>query len=319
MSVVILDASGPSMAGVPLLTSQQGKPARSMTHPLHDPSGPGRKRRVKQGEPFDPEELSVRLTAHIAEQKQKSQLRREARAAKAALEAAAAQKNGVYRHVPKVAAAAFERTATPDTIRQVHMLGKPAVRAYLELLKLEHPVPGHPELSLQRTQALDQAALEREMLGNRNQFQWDRTLEHAAEADMERELFKPPVRTFNEFAHLRGNAARAASRPLSTGDVFSEAEDLQSATRTRAGPAQDGHDRHDWAQREDEAERRTKKEKAIPSLKKMQSSWVLMGRKDKSPKERDELGAGGRGHGSPPDSSRSGRVGFLARFKRHPS
>jgi len=55
-----------------------------MTHPLRDPKGNGGRRKVKKGEPFDPEELSRRLTEHLVEQKLKAEKRREARALKAA-------------------------------------------------------------------------------------------------------------------------------------------------------------------------------------------------------------------------------------------
>lgn len=61
-----------------------------MTHPLRDPKVDGARRKVKKGEPFDPEELSRRLTEHLLEQKLKAEKRREARALKAA---ALAQQN----------------------------------------------------------------------------------------------------------------------------------------------------------------------------------------------------------------------------------
>lgn len=61
-----------------------------MTHPLRDLKGNGGKRKIKKGEPFDPEELSRRLTEHLVEQKLKAEKRREARALKAA---ALAQQN----------------------------------------------------------------------------------------------------------------------------------------------------------------------------------------------------------------------------------
>jgi hypothetical protein len=286
-----------------------------MTHPLRDPKKDERRKRVKQGEPFDPEELSRRLTAHLAEQKLKAERRREARAAKAAL----AQTNGVYHHVPKVAAAAFERTTTPDVRRQSHKLASPAINAHLEKLSLEDPHPGQPP-TLQQTQAIDQAILERQILLNRNQFQWTHELEEAAEADMERELYKPPQRTFHsEFAHLTSGHKRSSSRPLSTGDLFWEEEETQppplSKPKPKPGPV--AKDRLDWAQR-DEAEVTKKKERTSPFLRKMESAWILS-KKEKVKQDRDEAVAGIGDHGSPPDGSKGIRGSFLARFKRHPS
>src|SRR6266536_5759072 len=185
-----------------------------MTYPLRDRKGNGQKRKVKNGEPFDPEELTRRLTAHLIEQKTKQERRREARAAKAA--AAAAQQDSVYHHVPKVAAAAFERTTTPDAMRQVHKLAQPAIKAHLEQLTIDDPLPGVPVTSLKKTQAMDQAMIERDLLRNRNQFQWDQAMEEAAEADVYRDVNKPPQRTFiDEFAHLRGGHVQKNTRPLS--------------------------------------------------------------------------------------------------------
>jgi len=284
-----------------------------MTHPVRDPKGNTARRRVKQGEPFDPEELSRRLTAHLAEQKIKAERRREARAAKAA----AAQQNGVYHHVPKVAAMAFERTTTPDTMRQVHKLSQPVLRTHLELLH-EETIPGHPSTKLQETQAKDQAMIERELVRNRNQFQWTHEMEEAVEVDMGRDLYKPPQRTFNvpEFAHLKGTKAPNAPRPLSTGDVFSD-EEVHMAPKTKHKTIYDANDRNDWAQRDDEGEnRRHRKEWASPFLRKKDSSWILGSRKEKSIRQnKDEAVAGISSFGLSPD--KKGR--FLARFKRHPS
>lgn len=299
------------LSASPVLMLPQIKPTRSMTHPLRDPKGNGGRRKVKKGEPFDPEELSRRLTEHLAEQKLRAEKRREVRAAKAAT--LAQQNAAVYHHVPTVAAAAFERTTTPDVMRQVHKLAQPAIKAHLELLSLEDPLPGHPITSLQRTQAMDQAILEKEMLRNRNQFQWDHDMEEAAHADAERDLYKSPQRTFNsEFAHLRGRHKKGAPRPLSTGDVCWDEEEPSIPTKPRGPirPVNDGNDRHDWAQRDD-AEAR-KKDKTSPFLRKMESSWILMSKREKVSLKQDigELASSAEGN-------RKG--GFLARFKRHPS
>jgi hypothetical protein len=287
-----------------------------MTHPLHDLKGHGsRQRRVKQGEPFDPDELSRRLATHLAEQKLQAQRRRDARAAKAA----AAQQIGVYHHVPKVAAAAFERTTTPDMMRQVHKLAQPALKSHLEHLTVDDPLPGQPATSLQRTQAMDQAMIERDLLRNRNQFQWKQDMEEAAEVDIARDLYSPPQRTFiAEFAHLRGRHAGSAQRPLSTGDMISEEE--ETTIKTRYKPTYDPKiDRNDWVQRDDETEARpSKKERSSSFLKKKESSWILRAKKS-SKQDKDEAVAGIGDFGSPPHGSKSGKPSFLARFKRHPS
>lgn len=292
-----------------------------MTHPLRDPKTNGPRRRAKQGEPFDPEELSRRLQAHLVEQKIKAEKRREARAAKAAAAGAVAAQH-VYHHVPKVAAAAFERTTTPEAFRKVHKLAQPAMRAHLEVLSLEDSLPNQPVTSLQKTVAMDQAMLERDLLRNRNQFQWTHDMEDAAEADMERDLYKPPQRTFYaEFAHLKGSRKQGVPRPLSTGDMFWEEEGSPPPQKPKVKPAP--HDivndhRNDWVQRDDGLENR-KKDKTSPFLRKMESSWILMGKKEKGLKqERRDEGIAGFGSSSP-DNGKGAKGSFLTRFKRHPS
>lgn len=286
-----------------------------MTYPLRDPKGITARRRPKPGEPFDPEDLSRRLTAHLAEQKLKSERRREARAAKAA----AVQQNGGYHHVPKVAALAFERTATPsDTTRQIHKLSQVVLKPHLDLLH-EDLVPGHGVTNLQETKARDQAMVEKELLRNRNQFQWTRDMEEAVDVDLGRDLYKPQQRTFNipEFAHLMGKKAPPkAPRPLSMGDVLSR-DEVQLAPRPRTKLAFDAMDRTDWVQRDGEVEsRKQKKDWATPFLRRRDSIWILGSRKEKNTKQnKDEAVASIGNFDSPPDKKGT----FLARFKRHPS
>ncbi|KAE8452835.1 hypothetical protein EG329_013107 [Mollisiaceae sp. DMI_Dod_QoI] len=303
------------------------KPTRSMTHPLHDPKTNGPRRRVKQGpeKPFDPEELSRRLQAHLVEQKIRAVKRREARAAKtAAAEAAAAalQAQNVYHHVPTVAAAAFERTTTPaDVHRKMHKLAQPVVKAHLEPVSIDENIPSQPLTLLQKTVAMDQAILDSQLLRNRNQFQWTHEMEEANDADLERDVYKPPQRTFNgEFAHLIGTHKKGAPRPLSTGDMFWEEEASPPPPpkpKVKPAPHEVVNDhRNDWVQRDDETENR-KKEKTSPFLKKMESSWMLIGKKGLKQERRDE-GIAGFGS-SPPENGKGVKGSFLARFKRHPS
>lgn len=278
-----------------------------MTHPLRDPKANGGKKKVKQGEPFDPEDLTRRLMAHLAEQKAKSERRRAAREAKAAADALH------YHHVPKVAASAFERTMTPDTMRHVPKLAQPAIKAHLEAIKIEDP-GSVQTMSLKKTQAKDQAVLERHLLSSRNQFQWSQDMEDANEADIERDIYKLPQRTFNsEFAHLRSKPSKSLPRPMSTGDVFWEEHSNPVSPKPKSKPVQD-RKVLDWAQRDDDVDR--KKEHPTPLLRKKDSNWILLGMKSI------------RHHGgienadiSPPHTANPVKTkgGFLARFKRHPS
>lgn len=302
-----------SLSNVRFLTPPKAKPARSMIHPVREAKGNTARRKNKQGEQFDPEELSRRLTAHLAEQKMKAEQRREARAAKAA----STEQNVAYHHVPTVAAAAFERTTTPSGMknRPVHKASQSVLKAHLGLVQ-EDVLPGNPLTVLQETQAKDQAMIERELVRNRNQFQWTRDMEEAVEIDEERDLYKAPQRTFPEFAHLRSsNSVRKTHRTASTGDVFSD--DIPALPKARQKPKFDTtKDRNDWVQRDKENDgRRSKEEGVTPYLRKKKSIWVL-GRKEKSSRQdKDEEAAGIGIFGSPPDK----KLSFLARFKRHPN
>jgi hypothetical protein len=291
-----------------------------MTHPLRDPKTNGPRRRVKNGEPFDPEELSRRLQAHIVEQKIKSEKRREARAAKVAATEAALQAQNGYHHVPSMAAASFERTTTQAKPSKMHKLSQPVLKAHLERVSIDNERPSQPLTLLQKTAALDQAALDAHLLRNRNQFQWTHEMEEANEIDSERDLYKRPQRTFNgEFAHLIGSHNKDSPRPLSMGDLFWEEEGSSPPPpkhKVKLAPHEIVNDhRNDWAQRDDDSDNR-KKEKTSPFLRKMESSWMLMGKKEKGvkPERRDE---GIAGFGSSPEKGVKGS--FLARFKRHPS
>ena len=146
---------------------------------------------MKKGEPFDPDELSRLLAIHLEKQKIKSQERRAARAAKSAAAPFA----------PKGAASAFERTTTPDVMRQVHKLSLPAVKQHSKVLQVDIP-------SLRRNQARDQAVIERDLLRNRNQWQWTQDMREAAVVDLDRNVYRPPQRTFAELAHLMNSKVR---------------------------------------------------------------------------------------------------------------
>ncbi|EPE32616.1 hypothetical protein GLAREA_07750 [Glarea lozoyensis ATCC 20868] len=288
------------------------KPTRSMTHPLRDPNGRTQKRRVpKQSGPLDAEDLSRRLNQHLDEQKARALKRREIQIQK---EREAA---GIYHHIPSVAADSFQRTATPDALGtyKVHKLAAPAVKLAFVEPKLE---PGHagPTTLLKINQMRDQMSVEREMIRNRNQFQWTHGMEEALVSELDRDLYRPPQRTFqHETSHVRITHSKRAARPLSTGDIFTEEE---GEVEVRAKPvklrgkaaAEVAKDRHDWAQRDDE----------VGQVKKQRSSIFLRKRDSTAKKERSgsdetikEEGEGASGEVP------ATRKGFLARFKRHPS
>lgn len=317
-----------------------------MTHPLQKPPPNVLKaQQSKQGEPFDPEELSRRLQCYLINQRLKAEQRRNARAAKAAADFAAAEKaaniaaleskdsspdqENVYHHVPKVAASSFSRTATPDPMRQIHKLAQPVALAQME--NPTHEESGEPRVkSLKQTQAIDQATAEKEALRNRNQFQNTKAMgeaaEVAAEVDARRDVYKSPQRTFmGEFSHLLPRHDRKTTRPLSMGDVLEDDEPL-ALTRTRTRTSRkskangfDMNERTNWAQQDESAESKSTK-KETSTVRRKPSSWILLGRRSpKLEKEKDEAVAGIGETGSPPDGSKSAKLGFLARFKRHPS
>ena len=308
----------------------QIKPSRSMTHPLQNPKAIGPKRKVKQGEPFDPEDLSRRLQAHLVEQKLRAERRRDARAAKAAQE---------YHHVPTVAAAQFERTTTPDVMRQISKLGQPAVKAHLETLAIDDLVSNYPTLTLKRSQAMDQAIIDRDFLRTKNQLHWDHVMEEAAEVEAYRDVYRAPQRTFvNEFSHLRLKQEKKKERPMSTGDILSSEDDnnnaAKKAKRRSKVPVLDMTERNNWAQQDDqvevrarkerekekekekEKEREKEKEKDTTAVRRKPSSWILLGKRSSPKAEREEKSAI-LDPGSPPPDSK--KASFLARFKRHPS
>jgi hypothetical protein len=329
-----------------LIQNKPKQPIRAMTHPLHDPAKSSTKaHRVKNGEAFDPQELTRRLTAYVAEQKLASERRREARAAKeraAAIAAGSSPPDAVYHHVPTVAAAAFQRTATPNivTAETVHKLAAPVLKAALSPSIPDETFRDRsgggptrqkslqrPTTSLQRTVLQDQAEVEKGRVRNRNQFQRTRDIEEAAEMDELRDVYRVPQRTFGEFAHLRNAHGRGHSRPLSTGDVFSDSEDTDTvpvSTKLKLktkGPGMGYDGRNDWAQKEEGKESpveggkggsgRTVKE-MVSGLRRKDSVWVLMGKKEKG-KVEDGVGE----CTSPPPMD--GKKGLFARFKRHPS
>ena len=310
-----------------------------MTHPLQKPPTKSTKYQAKPGQPFDPEELSRLLQSHLATQKVRAEQRRSARAAKALADfaaderaAAAASKNASpsqengYHHVPKVAAAAFARTATPDPLRKTHKLSQPALKSQMEQLAIDESTSPAVK-TLKSPQALDQAIAEREALRKRNQFQDDPVMEAAAEVDAYREVYKPTQRSFmGEFSQLLPGHDKKTQRPLSTGDVLEDGGPLTltRTTKRKSKPnAFDMSERNNWTQPDQpQVEPKSAKKEAATTVRRKPSSWILLGRRSpKLDKEKDEAVAGiGEAGSPPPEGSRSTKAAsFLARFKRHPS
>jgi hypothetical protein len=286
-----------------------------MTYPGYPPKGNTAKRKVKHGAPFDPEDLSKRLNIHLEKQKIQAEKRRDTRAARVA----ATQQD--YRHIPAVAAASFNRTATPDALRQVHKLAQPAVKVHLENSSYSDPSPRFATV-LQKTQAKDHAMAERNLLGNRNQFQLTRDMEKTLVVDLDRDVYTLPQRTFQpDTSQIRILHATRVPRPLSTGDMFSsEEEDSEAAVKPTLKPLFDTNDRHDWAQRDEESEiRQSKKEWTIPFSRKKDSGCLMMGRREKNIRQGKDEAIGGIGDPGSPPINKNGRGRFLARFKRQPS
>jgi hypothetical protein len=284
-----------------------------MAHPLRDPRANGAKRRATKGQPFDPEDLSRRLTALLADQKSKAEQRRHARADKLAAE----HQDIVYRHTPTVAATAFERTTTADVHRQAHKLGQRAMKQVQEVGRPDRP--NTQQISLQRTQAMDQAIIDRNVLGNRNQFQWNHDMEEAVEVDVNRGVYEPLRRTFTtQFAHLRSRGEKEVKRPPSTGDIWDENyAPVSIKSNPMAKPDFEG--RNDWAQQDEPNNEGSNvvKEKSM-FLRKTESIWILRSKRETSSAQ-DKNGADLGDLGSPTNRGKGGKISFFTRFKRQPS
>lgn len=220
----------------------------------------------------------------MAEQKKQTELSRAKAIAKK-------EKESAYHHVPKVAAAAFERTTTPVVVaekvgkkKSVHKLGQVALKHYVE----ENALPMPSSFNLQKTLAMDQARKQRDLVGDRNQFQWTRHLEDAAKLDRERNLSKVPRRTFGA-DNLDVPQAAPCSRPLSTGDLNWEDLDasdpfFHNKPKTNA-PIPIANERQDWEQCDQVPVEvhRSVKERMNPFLRKTESMWTLKSRKKPKP------------------------------------
>jgi hypothetical protein len=170
--------------------------------------------------------------------------------------------------------------------RHVHKLGEIALKYHADRVKIESHAPGASPLNLRYTQATDQARMQRDLEGDRNQFQRTKDLEDAAEYDRERNLYRVPQRTFGSDL-FRAPQKDTRSRPLSTGDIpWEDDVDAQSYGRTkpRPFPIFTTNDRQDWAQRDEVGvgAHRSVKERVSPFLRRPESASMLKIRKEQS-------------------------------------
>ncbi|KAF5875273.1 uncharacterized protein Bfra_003726 [Botrytis fragariae] len=238
-------------------------PPRTQSH--HCPL-PAPRTRSKKGAPLDPDDLSRRLRAHLAQQKALADHRRSARSS-------TSTSTDSYHHTPQVAVLSFEHTVTAEKLRNVHKLSQPALKS-LGYMTIDEGGDGlggcgsgyvyqKPGTLLQKTQIYDHAMVDKTKLRNRNQYQWTAALERAAELDAERDVYRCPRRTFNSDVPVV-HKSRAVMRPMSMGDYLSweekEEKEVKEVKREK-------NDRHDWTQRDESEEtRRSMKEMVGPLL-----------------------------------------------------
>ncbi|TGO29189.1 hypothetical protein BPAE_0018g00780 [Botrytis paeoniae] len=261
-----------SVAEEPIPTYEEvcwkSKPYRTMTYPprtqSHHYSLPAPRTRSKKGAPLDPDDLSRRLRAHLAQQKALADHRRSARSSTS---------TDPYHHIPQVAVLSFEHTATAEKPCNVHKLSQPALKS-LGYMTIDEGGDGlggcgsgyvyqKPGTLLQKTQIYDHAMVNKTKLRTRDQYQWTAALERAAELDAERDVYRCPRRTFNSDVPVV-HKSRAVMRPMSMGDYLSweekEEKEVKEVKREK-------NDRHDWTQRDESEEtRRSMKEMVGPLL-----------------------------------------------------
>jgi hypothetical protein len=201
----------------------------------------------------------------------------------------AKKQQSVYHHVPKVAAADFERTATSES-----MGPKDKRKKYIQKLAeaaLKHQTKetaAHATVTFgfRKTHVLDQARVQREPIGERNPLQRTRDLEDATLLD-ERTSKRLPQRNLGT-DHLDAHQTSLNSRPLSTGDLVWEDGFLANKSifsgKLQVEPLKIPYasDPQDWAQRDEVCAdpRRSVKERISPFLRKSDSMWMLKGKKD---------------------------------------
>ncbi|QSZ33378.1 hypothetical protein DSL72_002966 [Monilinia vaccinii-corymbosi] len=233
----------------------------SYGHPQPAPNKQAPRNRPKKGAPLDPEDLTRRLRAHIAQETAITQQRRAARLSMA---------NGVYHHIPQVAALSFETTTTQEKLRQAHRLSEPLTKNLRYGESDDGVGSGHayrkPATTLPNAQG-DRASAESARNRNRNSYHWSAALDRVAEMNVERDVYRCPRRT-SIFGAPGAHKSRATQRPISTGDflTWQEKEEPTEPKEVK----RDMNDRHDWTQRDERDEReearRSMKEKIAPLM-----------------------------------------------------
>lgn len=201
------------------------------TNPKH--SNTSSQSKSKRDQPVDAEELSRRLSAHIASQEPSTAPRRHRSSRRTrpfstsgAPEPPDQNQTQSYHHIPVQAALSFARTATPNPRRIVHRLSVPVLREHLQARADAAAYAG----SVQRARELDLARMERQARSERNAFQWGKEMEGIVERDEIRGVYSLPRRAFGG----------AESKD---GEGEGEGE--------RAVPVEGFEGRGDWAQREE--------------------------------------------------------------------
>lgn len=281
-----------------------------MVDPVRKMVPPGRKKdsKGKNKGAVDPEELSRLLTNHLEKQVLKAEKQRIAKAAK--------EKPPPPPHkapcpgyvspkpfIPQVAATAFERTTTPDPLRQVHVLSYPALKTHYEPLQIDVKIPQSP---LQINQAFDQVVYGRNESRDRNQWNHSPEMELAAEIDRERDVNRLPRRSFGQYG--RKSKSRDRERVTLRGSNRENGPPVSLKTRPKTAVCvPDFERRNDWAQEDKENGKSW-------VLRKDSMSWIVR-RKTKEKREREESGESE--DGSPPAERRNGRGrSFLAILHR---
>lgn len=267
---------------------------------------------------LDPQDLTRRLNVVLAEQKARSERRKRAKAeaARAAesggaatVAVAPAQPETTHpdtarphrstddaaheeAYVPQTAAAQFERTTTTKTTAadskthqsHVHRLSRRALKFHLSgptIPALTDPAA----TTADQARALKKAQQEREKVLERNQFQRDRLLEEAAEAEQERELRNRQLQLHSIEARLSGarfseDHGETAPR-LSGSDFLKKLESRESAVdglECAELPHDVNEHRVDWTQSDERDGAGPKDKSAGPRLRKPESIWTLKGR-----------------------------------------
>ena len=224
---------------------------------------------ARRPEPFDPHDLYRRLEKYQRELARAQESRKESRKAKAEKPMSPQQ----YRHVPQYAAADFVNTASPDRLekQEIHPLSCAAMR----MSKTQGTQPSKDAFISHYVEKQDLALQQMMTRADRNQFTRTPGLEAAAQADDERNLYKPPQRDFEPLVSSKEVRDKLGSK-LIYGALSPALEPVDEVAECYVAPRARPYrpeDRCDWAQRDDNvqpARRRFKYHILFPSLRKTQ-------------------------------------------------